>query len=290
VAASFLTEAIVYLDDGLCLETLMPFPDSPRVIYDINPLAEVICQLRFPAILRINSESPSAFQEHLRGLYPFYKEVQSQNLKLDLPSEIGKLFDINAAFPLRVQPVHEFISADELWKVQLTREALSLSTVDYRTWEGFKEHFAVPLKSLIAEYAPSFYTRIGLRYRDIIEPKALGLEGVEWRELLNPQIVGELSLPEIAHEITERANRVTIRLEDGKSQVVINHGLVSNEGGEQSYLIDSDFSTAERTEVGDAIQILDEFNRQSGRLFRWYISPKLHDAMQPRPLEGIASL
>jgi uncharacterized protein (TIGR04255 family) len=46
----------------------MTFPeDSPRVIYGRNPLEQVICQIRFPTILKIDTELPAAFQEQIRS-------------------------------------------------------------------------------------------------------------------------------------------------------------------------------------------------------------------------------
>src|SRR5258708_12324597 len=56
------------------IERIMLFPESERVIYDKNPLQQVICQLRFPPILRINTEVPVAFQERVKQDYPFYQE------------------------------------------------------------------------------------------------------------------------------------------------------------------------------------------------------------------------
>ena len=58
----------------------MPFPDSERVIYQRNPLLEVICQLRFPSILRIDSEAPAVFQERVRKEYPMYQEALRHEL------------------------------------------------------------------------------------------------------------------------------------------------------------------------------------------------------------------
>jgi len=47
-------------------------PESPRVIYASNPLVDVICQVRFPRILRIDSELPVAFQEAIRDQFPLF--------------------------------------------------------------------------------------------------------------------------------------------------------------------------------------------------------------------------
>ena len=39
------------------------FSYEDRCIYRRSPLIEVICQLRFPAILRIDAQAPAQFQE-----------------------------------------------------------------------------------------------------------------------------------------------------------------------------------------------------------------------------------
>ena len=56
----------------------MKFPESPRVRYSRNPLLEVICQLRFPKILSIETEVPVGFQEDIRSEYPVFKTSRSR--------------------------------------------------------------------------------------------------------------------------------------------------------------------------------------------------------------------
>ena len=54
----------------------MLFSDRPRTHYE-KPLAhEVICQLRFPSILTINSVEPADFQEAIRPEFPPYARRQ----------------------------------------------------------------------------------------------------------------------------------------------------------------------------------------------------------------------
>jgi hypothetical protein len=50
-------------------------------------------------------------------------------------------------------------------------------------------------------------------------------------------------------------------------------------------MIDADFFTEERLERENARARLNEFNREAGRLFRWSISDRLHDAMGPKLVE-----
>ena len=53
----------------------MVFPNFERVVYKKNPLEEVICQLRFPPILRIDSGNAADFQDVIRQDYPLYSEA-----------------------------------------------------------------------------------------------------------------------------------------------------------------------------------------------------------------------
>ena len=46
------------------------FSTETRCIYRKNQLAEVICQLRFPEILTIETNIPAQFQEAIRGDFP----------------------------------------------------------------------------------------------------------------------------------------------------------------------------------------------------------------------------
>ena len=51
-----------------------------RVKYEISPLAEVIFQVRFPNILRIAAEEPSAFQEAIRESYPLFSVSNNETI------------------------------------------------------------------------------------------------------------------------------------------------------------------------------------------------------------------
>ena len=257
----------------------MPIPESQRVVYEKNPLDEVICQLRFPAILKIESQAPAGFQEAIRKEYPVFEEPQG------LPVERGVQPippEVLRAMGLKVTPVYKFKSADDRWSVALARDFVALTDGDYETWETFKAHLEAPLAALQSEYQPAFFTRIGLRYRDVIRRSELGLTDVPWGDLLAQHIAGELgSLVEKDVEAMQR--QVEIRLETGRVRAV--HGLARDEGTNESvYVIDADFFVEGRTEAKDVQATLKLFNRNAGRLFRWCIRDRLHAAMGPRPL------
>lgn len=112
----------------------MLFPESPRVIYDKNPLAEVICQLRFPRILRIDADLPAAFQEQIRSAFPNFS--QSPAIELGkLPQDLARLVGLEKALGSGQQS-YQFSSADAAWKVTLTSQFLALTTTKYQRWES----------------------------------------------------------------------------------------------------------------------------------------------------------
>lgn len=259
----------------------MTFPDSKRVIYQKNPLGTVICQLRFPPVLRIDADVPADFQDRIRHEYPLFEDRQPQDIVV--PPQIAKALSMQVK--LRgVKQGYQFSSNDNVWQVVLVRDFLALTTTKYQRWEDFKRHLEGPLGALIDIYKPEFYSRIGLRYQDIIKRSDLGLKEREWSELLQPHITGELS-SKIAPSIKEMRRELLVALEGGTGYVRIHHGMIeATDSSEICYSIDADFYTDQRTEVGNAIETLDRYNREAGRLFRWCITDLLHNALGPQPL------
>ncbi len=75
------------------------------------------------------------------------------------------------------------------------------------------------------------------------------------------------------------------KIEGGSA--ILKHGLAQNqESKEIGYLIDGDYYTQEETEpnINATLAILDNFNTYAGQVFRWAITERLHDAMEPEPL------
>jgi uncharacterized protein (TIGR04255 family) len=139
----------------------MLFPVSQRVIYEKNPLEEVICQLRFPPILRIDTEIPAAYQERIRHEFPLFTESQDEESRLGIPPEIARF--LSGEIQVRVGKSSQFLSADKKWMVTLTRDFMALSTPNYERWERFKERLRKPFDALVSYYQPVFFTRVGLR-------------------------------------------------------------------------------------------------------------------------------
>src|SRR6516162_3294405 len=100
----------------------MRFPKAERVIYGANPLAQVICQIRFFPLLAIGSQLPVEFQTRLRQAYP----------KLSISQ--GLAVQIGGSTPTSVPADHSytFATADDSSRVELAKDSLTLTTTAYK--------------------------------------------------------------------------------------------------------------------------------------------------------------
>lgn len=264
----------------------MNLPEFERVIYKRNPLVEVVCQLRFPPILKISHQEPVEFQDTIRLKYPLFETTRVQ-----LPSEISQ-FVQQLGLPLQSDVAYNFKSEDQSWGLSLTKDFIALTTSSYEHYEQFKKRLEEALEIFENIYKPSFYTRIGLRYQDLIIRSKLGIEDKNWSELIAKHIASELHEPNFSSSIQTIVKSLVLRTEIG--QINLNHGLVNvkeaqGDSNEIAYLFDADFYTEQKIEGNrDVWNILNQFNQSAGRLFRWSITDTLHNAMQPQPVESIS--
>lgn len=260
----------------------MPFPDVPRVIYQINPLEEVICQLRFPPILKIDTEPPAAFQEQIRAEYPFYEAKSPFRLPVGLPANLAQM--IVSDLPLGGQKSHDFDSPNRTWRLNLTRDYFALTCRAYQRWEDFRARLNTVCEAFTKQYNPALFTRIGLRYRDVIRRSPLQLEQTPWSELLQPWISGILDSAETVKHVKDMRSTFLLDLPEEAGQVQVFAGLaLDKKSNAPAFLIDADFYIEQQTEISHVFQHLDTFNRYAGRFFRWCITERLHQAMQPQP-------
>ena len=264
----------------------MPFPEVKRIIYKRNPLDKVICQLRFPPILKINTELPANFQDKIRKEFQLCSD--SPELKVSIPNEIrNKLPNgmIHYIQSLHDNKNYEFSTEDGFWQINLTSNFVSLTCNKYERWENFKEKLKLLLDAFIEIYEPSFFTRVGLRYIDIIKRSDLDLKDVHWQDLLKINILGLLSYTEIGNRVQAFESLYEILLADNESRVKIITSFVEHiKDNEQCYMIDSDFFSDKKIKIANVYEKLDFFNERASRLIQWCITDRLHQAMEPLEL------
>ena len=260
------------------------FSSAERKILEKNQLLEVICQLRYFDILKIDAAEPFEFQEAIRAEYPQYAKKVEQ-----LPPQIvgGK--------PVAQPPVnnHQFISADGQWKISMTKGFIALSTHRYVRWEEFAKRLDMVLAAFIRIYQPNCFTRVGLRYINAFNRKSLDLEQYTWRELIQPGYIGLMG-EEDAQESAFLKNEQTITMAmpgGAKANIKCGPGLLRKVNNrtrqtveEKVYMLDLDLFMEGNMPLSQAVPALNVVHGNAGSLFRGAISDTLFDAMQPAEL------
>jgi uncharacterized protein (TIGR04255 family) len=263
----------------------MLFPDSERVLYNKNPLQEVISQFRFPTILRIREGQLADFQDIIRKDYPSYSEQEpSFTVPREVPKELAAIVE-----QMNVPPgllIHRFSTKDSRRFISLSDDFMALAETKYERWESFIEEVMKAEGALKRVYKPAFYSRVGLRYRDLISPRSLNLTDVRWQDLIKTHVIAELGDKDVADAILRIQTRAIMKIPDiPNGRIMLNHGLIVPDGSdERCYFIDADFSVERKEGVNEPFEILEKFNRLAGQLFRWAITERLHNAMEPRAI------
>lgn len=255
------------------------FPQSERVVYRNNPLNEVVCQIRFPTILRVVNEIPSDFQESIRGDFPEYQEEVNSLVPAGLPPQIVQLLSGST-----MAKRHRFATRDSKFAVLLDGQALTFVAGDYVCWEDFSQFVFSTIESFCAVYAPSFLSRVGLRYQNLISEPAES-SGLNWHDLIRPELVGVLANDDWAQNTTELASVVKSSLgTNNTDRLIFQYGLAELEGSSDKYFrLDFDYYVEQETEPADAKSIIERLHGYTGAAFRWAITERLHQALEPPP-------
>ncbi|MGQ0642552.1 MAG: TIGR04255 family protein [Gemmatimonadaceae bacterium] len=261
----------------------MAIPDTPRVVFKTNVLESVLCQLRFPPILSISTAPPAGFQDRVRQSYPLYDKDEG----LEIPSEARALLGTVQLPGLPVVTRHAFRSADGNRALYLTQDFLAIEEKRYVRWEEFRPEINRGIEALVSEYAPAFFSRIGLRYRDLIDRAQIrGVEEKPWPDLIRSQLLGPLAADETRDDVVDYQSLTVVRIPTIRgARVRFQHGLrTSGDPPQPRYFFDVDCSTEERTQTSKVLELLSEFHRFAGNLFRWSIQPALQTALEPSTL------
>ena len=257
----------------------MTTPDNKTITYEKAQLAEVICQLRFPPILSIEANVPALFQDGIRASFPGYQKIVEQQ-----PPVNGQPQTVNN---------HAFISADGKYKLNLTKNFISLSTVSYTCWEDFAGWLDEPLGRFIEIYKPAYFERVGLRYINAISREKLGISGTAWSELISSEYLGilggaydEKSIAKCAVEAEMSLTAdVKVKLHSGpgfiKRNVKVGNAVRSVQDPEQRFIFDQDVYSSGNIRLPDAVSQLEEIHRCADNLFGDAITDELHDALGP---------
>ena len=260
------------------------FLDRERYLYRKPQLVEVICQLRFPTILSISAREPAEFQEAIRGDFPPYKRLLEQSQ----PRLTGAPGNFRVEEAEKVTN-YQFLSDDGRWKVNLTNSFVSLATPAYTTWEDFAAKLDLVLSQFIPIYRPAYFERVGLRFINVFSRKALDLEGVPFRELFQPGYLGLLAEEDVREEGFARAGQdIELAISGGcRIKMHAGPGMIQRgnvKDSEIKFILDNDVFMNGKLPVAQCAPALQTVHIQADRIFAGAITDRLHEAMEPEPL------
>lgn len=252
--------------------------NAPHCHYRRNPLADVICQFRFPEILSIETTFPSEFQEQIRDRFPIFRQLQEF-----IPEKGSALSPV--AKPKSIVN-YQFLSADGKWRINLTSRFISLSCSEYNCWEQFASYLDQPLAAFLQLYRPSHFERVGLRYVNFFSRKNLDLDLTPFRELFSPCYLGPLAMDQVVEStVSKSIVEFDIALHrGGRAKVHAGPGLVNRNGisdKEIKFIFDQDIYMNGPFALNMAVNSLNTLHNQAYALFRGAVTNRMHEAMQP---------
>ena len=243
------------------------FSNKNRCIYRRNQLGEVICQLRFPEILSIETNVPDRFQEAIRDVFPKYLVRKEGPANQQVNN-------------------YQFSTPDGIWRVNLTSKFISLACSDYTRWEDFAKMLDKPLVAFIKIYRPAYFERVGLRYLNFFSKNALELADTSYSDLFHPAYLGLMASGEIPDTAFARATVDTeVSIQAGcKAKLHAGPGKITRNGKEDpevKFIFDQDLFMAGNIPVQASAGALETLHDQAFRIFRFAITDTLHEAMEP---------
>jgi uncharacterized protein (TIGR04255 family) len=251
------------------------FPKQPEVRLDRSPLSEVICQVKFPPILRIGKEPPTNFQDTIRDRFP----------GLEIDQGVVQQLGINPAAENPVlgtlPKLYRFKAYDSKSYVGLSYDFFAFSSSNYSHWKDFVNDFSFIEQAVLAEFNPPFVSRIGLRFINRITRKNSGCKTyIELAELLREELTC-LIRTDIWKEPIEMISHIV--LQDNSAKLILRYGYAKEEN-EPFFLLDFDYFEDSQLEFKNLSKKIDRYHNKIYQAFRWCL--KENSLIHFRPTIG----
>ncbi len=251
------------------------FPQREDVRLKRAPLVEVICQVRFPPILRIASEQPVAFQEWVREQFP----------RLEVEQGVLVHMEPLGAMPPSAKPeprIFRFKSPDGNTTVSLALNFYALSTTSYTHWRDFLELLQLVNQAAREVYNLPYAMRVGLRYINHLTFENTGTSSVrELWEILRPELTALLR-KDCWDEPVEMLNQLLITGEENE-RLTLRSGF---RGGEEPiFLLDFDYYAEGNILLEELTTLCQRYHDVIYNAFHWCIREEKLAVFAPIPAD-----
>lgn len=230
--------------------------------YKRNFLKQAVCELRFPTLMELGDPKPPvALVAALRKEYPH----------LELANEVT--IEIGGGSP-GSNNTHIFRSGKLTWTVSLKQSALSIETTAYTGFPTLKERVLRVVGAASKIIDSDFFTRVGLRYINVIDSGEDPTDGWVNADLVQPLLSRQFS------GVHEYAGRMQLVADDGGC--LLQHGVRlkqpqrDGKAGVPEYVLDID-SFRNEVAVTDIELALDTMHAQVFDVFDWAIGSKARE-------------
>lgn len=253
---------------------MFQFPPQEDIRLRKAPLTEVICQVRFPPILRITEERPIAFQERVRKQFPQLEVGHKIVVRMPPAQEVSPPSAQSEA------PSFRFKSRDGHTTVTLTPEFYALSTKAYTHWSDFLEYLLLVNEAACAVYELPYATRIGLRYINRLSFENTGSDSVAdlWNILRLELTV--LLKADCWDDPLEMLNQLLLAGEDDE-RLILRTGFKREEENQPFFLLDFDCFVEGDTTLDKLLSLCERFHDVIYRAFRWCIREDQLSVFEP---------
>lgn len=227
-------------------------------LYKHNFLQQVVCELRFPTLMELGeTRPPSSFVKALRKSYPILELGNEVTVGVG-PGGTG------------TNNVHTFRSVKMNWSVSLKQSAISIETSNYTGFANLRERVLDLVEAASDIIDSDFFTRIGLRYINLVnfQPDQIS----EW---INPRLVGPI-ISDAFKGINDFGGKISLLADDGGC--LLQHGIRFTQNKSEAepvpkYIIDIDTYRTEIS-VSDTVNALDIMHQQAFDIFDWSLNDK----------------
>ena len=247
--------------DGLTMTDILDVPHIESVTYQNNFITNAVCELRFPTLLGFDETALINVRKKLKRDYPLF--------------EMGQSISVGGPDGLNKETHYYFYSKDRKWWVKFRSSAVTLETEDYKDFEDFSKRLEAVISASKDSIDTDFFTRVGLRYINLVPIKDNELSGWIRPELISSILTGALG--------TLRAIKSEVQGFIADGFYSFRHGLRINEketGDKSSYFLDFDYFD-ENVEVGNAVDLVKKYNEVNFSFFQWCLAEKAVKELGP---------